>query len=50
MTEINKIVSLVNETKASSRRGGFEGNYVASKVICFCAYVHHLCDRVCVVC
>ena len=30
MTEINKIVTLANETKASSRRGGLEGIYVAS--------------------
>jgi hypothetical protein len=28
--EINKIVSLANETKASSRRGGLEGNSMAS--------------------
>lgn len=26
MTEANKILSLVNETKASYRRGGLEGN------------------------
>jgi hypothetical protein len=28
--DINKIVSLGNETKASFRREGLEGNYVAS--------------------
>jgi hypothetical protein len=35
MTEANKILSLVNETKASYRRGGLEGNLLN---VCSCLF------------